>query len=89
LGVPQLALSVNILLQSAGNVSTSYNFVFSPDLPKVSIPSSGLSVTGDKTSSSLMTIPLESTVLLALVMVLFVLLIYLTVKKGVFTRRKR
>jgi hypothetical protein len=88
-GVPQLNLSVSILIQSAGNVSTSYNFVFSPELPKVSIPSSGLSVTGDKTSSTLMTLPLETTAVLALVMVLFVLLIYLTIKKGVFTRRKR
>ncbi len=88
-GVPQLNLSVTILIQSAGNVSTTYNFVFSPELPKVSIPSSGLSVTGDKTSSTLLTLPLETTVVLALVMVLFVLLIYLTIKKGVFTRRKR
>ena len=88
-GAPQLVLSVNILIQSAGNVSTSYNFVFSPDLPKVSIPSGGLSVTGAKTSSTQVTLPLESTILLALVMVLFVLLTYLTIKKGVFTRRKR
>jgi hypothetical protein len=87
--VPVLNLSVNILIQSVGNDSTSYNYVFSPELPKVNIPSGGLTVTGDKTSSSLVTLPLETTILLALVMVLFVLLIYLSIKKGVFTRRKR
>jgi hypothetical protein len=87
--VPSRNLSVNIMIQSVGNDSTSYNYTFSPELPNVSIPSTGLTVTGDKTASSLGPLPLESTVLLALVMVLFVLLIYLTIKKGVFTRRKR
>ena len=87
--VPELNLSANILIQSAGNDSTSYNYVFSPELPKISIPSGGLVVSGSKTSPSQATLPLETTILLALVMVLFVLLIYLSVKKGVFTRRKR
>jgi hypothetical protein len=87
--VHELNLSANILIQSAGNSTTSYNYVFSPELPNINIPSGGLTVTGDKTSSTQATLPLESTILLAIVMVLFVLLIYLTVKKGVFTRRKR
>ncbi|HEY3421038.1 MAG TPA: STT3 domain-containing protein [Methanomassiliicoccales archaeon] len=86
---PALNPTASILIQSAGNDSTSFNYVFSPELPKVNIPSSGLAVTGDKTSSTQATLTLETTILLALVMVLFVLLIYLTVKKGVFTRRKR
>ncbi len=86
---PDMNLSVTILIQSAGNDSTSFSYVFSPELPNVNIPSNGLSVTGDKTSSSAVTVPLETTILLAIVMVLFLLMVYLSIKKGVFTRRKR
>ena len=86
---PSLNPTVNIMLQSAGSNSTSFNYTFSAELPNVNIPSSGLTVSGDKTSSSLVTMSLETTILVAIVMVLFVLLIYLSIKKGVFTRRKR
>ena len=86
---PNLNLTVNIMLQSAGSNSTSFNYTFSPELPNINVPSTGLTVTGDKTSSSLVAMSLETTILVAIVMVLFVLLIYLSIKKGVFTRRKR
>ena len=76
-------------LKSAGSNSTSFNYTFSPELPNINVPSTGLTVTGDKTSSSLVAMSLETTILVAIVMVLFVLLIYLSIKKGVFTRRKR
>jgi hypothetical protein len=86
---PVLNLSATILIQSAGNSTTSYTYVFTPELPNVIIPSTGLTVSGDKTASSQQGLPLESTILLVIVMVLLVLLIYLSIKKGVFIRRKR
>jgi hypothetical protein len=83
---PDTNLSVTILIEST---NTWFNYAFFPELPNINLPSTGLTVSGDKTSSSLVTLPLESTFLLVMVMVLFVLLIYLSIKKGVFTRRKR
>jgi dolichyl-diphosphooligosaccharide--protein glycosyltransferase len=86
---PELNLSASFLIQSVGSNSTSFNYTFSPELPNVNIPSNGVTVTGDKTSASLVSLPSETTILLVIVMVLFVLLVYLSIKKGVFTRRKR
>ena len=86
---PVLNLSANILIRSAGSNTTSYSYVFAPELPNVNIPSGGLTATGVKTTSTQQTLPLETTIILAIVMVLLVLLVYLSIKKGVFTRRKR
>jgi len=86
---PEPSITVVLTGTSVSTPTASTVLPFQPELPKFTIPSGGLAVTGDKVSSIIPDVPAGTMMLLGLVLAMFTVFVLVGMQKGVFRRRKR
>jgi hypothetical protein len=74
---------------SKASPTTAATLGFAPVLPEFTVPSSGLSVTGNGVLQMVPNVPGSTLVLLGLVIAMFTVLLMVAMQKGVLRRRKR
>jgi hypothetical protein len=86
---PDPLVTVVLAARSSASPSSVATLPFEPVLPKFTVPSNGMSVTGNGVVQTLADIPGSTLVLIGLVVAMFTVMMMIMVQKGVFRRGKR
>jgi dolichyl-diphosphooligosaccharide--protein glycosyltransferase len=87
--VPNPSVIVVLVATSQGSSSVSTSLTFTPEFPNLAVVGNTFSVTGPKVHSSDFQVPGDTYVLLGVSLVLVVLVVFLSMRKGVLGRGKR
>ncbi|MGD1061179.1 MAG: carboxypeptidase regulatory-like domain-containing protein [Methanomassiliicoccales archaeon] len=86
---PNPLITVVLTATSKASPTSVATLPFQPPLPAFTVPSNGLSVTGNGVVQSIPNIPVSTLVLIGVVVAMFTIMLMVAVQKGVFRRRKR
>ncbi len=86
---PDPQVTVVLTATSKASPTTAATLGFAPVLPVFTVPSNGLSVTGNGVLQMVPNVPGSTLVLLGLVIAMFTVLLMVAMQKGVLRRRKR
>ncbi|MDD1769539.1 MAG: carboxypeptidase regulatory-like domain-containing protein [Methanomassiliicoccales archaeon] len=86
---PDPQVTVVLTATSKASPSTVATLPFVPALPKFTVPSNGMSVTGNGVVQTVPNLPGSTLVLVGLVIAMFTILLMVALQKGVLRRRKR
>jgi len=79
-----------IVVATSQNSADSYSiFILEPQLPKLVLPASGVSVTGDEVYYAVAGVPAETLVLVGVTIAVLSIFTLLSYQRGVFRRRRR
>jgi hypothetical protein len=86
---PEPTIQVNVIAASRNSSDTYSIFDLEPAMPEISIPSNGVTVTGQDVFAEPGQVPIETIVLAGMCIASFAVLILLSLQRGLFRRRKR
>ncbi|MDD1768655.1 MAG: carboxypeptidase-like regulatory domain-containing protein, partial [Methanomassiliicoccales archaeon] len=86
---PEPTVQVNVIAASQNSSDTYSIFDLEPVMPEISIPSNGVTVTGQDVFAGPGQVPIETIVLAGMCIASFAVLILLSLQRGLFRRRKR
>jgi dolichyl-diphosphooligosaccharide--protein glycosyltransferase len=86
---PDPSVQANVVAMSQNSPNTYSVLDLKPTMPKIGIPSSGVTVSGQDVSVEPGKVPVETIVLAGMCIASFAVLILLSLQRGLFRRRKR